>query len=95
MGTIVFVVVVFGGMGSLAGAFVSSLIIGAVQTFSVGFDYSLLTVFGRMGVQVSADSAWYDLWKVTIAQAAPVLPYILMVFMLIVRPKGLMGTREG
>ncbi|MFO1319334.1 MAG: branched-chain amino acid ABC transporter permease [Burkholderiales bacterium] len=95
VGTIVFVVVVFGGMGSLAGAFVSSLIIGAVQTFSVGFDYSLLTVFGRMGVQVSADSAWYDLWKVTIAQAAPVLPYILMVFMLIVRPKGLMGTREG
>jgi branched-chain amino acid transport system permease protein len=32
---------------------------------------------------------------VTIAQAGPVLPYLLMVAMLIFRPKGLMGTREG
>ena len=27
------------------------------------------------------------------SQAAPVLPYLLMVLMLIFRPKGLMGTR--
>lgn len=95
VGTIVFVVVVFGGMGSLAGAFVASLVIGAVQTFSVGFDYSLLTIFNQFGVQTDPESGWYDLWKVTIAQAGPVLPYVLMVLMLIFRPKGLMGTREG
>lgn len=95
VGTIVFVVVVFGGMGSLAGAFVASLIIGAVQTFSVALDYSLLTLFAKAGIAVSQDSAWMELWKVTIAQAAPVLPYVLMVLMLIFRPKGLMGTREG
>jgi branched-chain amino acid transport system permease protein len=95
VGSIVFVVVVFGGMGSLAGAFVASLIIGAVQTFSVGFDYSLLTLFGKMGITVHPDSGWMELWKVTIAQAGPVLPYLLMVTMLIFRPKGLMGTREG
>jgi branched-chain amino acid transport system permease protein len=95
VGTIVFVVVVFGGMGSLAGAFIASLIIGAVQTFSVAFDYSLLTLFGKFGIGVNPDSGWMELWKVTIAQAAPVLPYLLMVAMLIVRPKGLMGTREG
>ncbi len=95
VGTIVFVVVVFGGMGSLAGAFVASLIIGAVQTFSVAFDYSLASILTGMGVQLDPESAWYELWKVTIAQAAPVLPYVLMVLMLIVRPKGLMGTREG
>jgi len=95
VGTIVFVVVVFGGMGSLAGAFVASLIIGAVQTFSVGFDYSLLTIFNQFGIQTDPESGWYDLWKVTIAQAGPVLPYVLMVLMLIFRPKGLMGTREG
>jgi len=95
VGTIVFVVVVFGGMGSLAGAFVASLIIGAVQTFSVGFDYSLLTLFGVIGITVNPDSGWMELWKVTIAQAGPVLPYLLMVAMLIFRPKGLMGTREG
>ena len=32
--------------------------------------------------------------SITIAQAAPVLPYLMMVLMLIVRPTGLMGTRE-
>jgi len=95
VGTIVFVVVVFGGMGSLAGAFIASLIIGAVQTFSVAFDYSLLSLFGTIGIKVNTESGWMELWKVTIAQAAPVLPYLLMVAMLIVRPKGLMGTREG
>jgi branched-chain amino acid transport system permease protein len=95
VGTIVFVVVVFGGMGSLAGAFIASLIIGAVQTFSVAFDVSLLTLFGTLGFTPNPQSAWMELWKVTIAQAAPVLPYVLMVAMLIVRPKGLMGTREG
>ncbi len=95
VGTIVFVVVVVGGMGSLAGAFIASLIIGAVQTFSVAFDVSLLTLFGKLGFTPDPGSAWMELWKVTIAQAAPVLPYLLMVAMLIVRPKGLMGTREG
>ena len=95
VGTIVFVVVVVGGMGSLAGAFIASLIIGAVQTFSVAFDVSLLNLFGMLGFTPDPRSAWLELWKVTIAQAAPVLPYLLMVAMLIVRPKGLMGTREG
>lgn len=95
VGTIVFVVVVFGGMGSLGGAFIASLIIGAVQTFSVAFDYSLFDLLKTLGLNPSRDSGWYELWKVTISQAAPVLPYVLMVLMLIFRPKGLMGTREG
>ena len=42
VGSIVFVVVVFGGMGSLSGAFIASLFFGAVQTFSVALDYSLV-----------------------------------------------------
>ena len=29
------------------------------------------------------------------SQVAPVLPYLLMVLMLIFRPRGLMGTRES
>ena len=31
----------------------------------------------------------------TLAQAAPILPYLLLVLILIFRPKGLLGTREG
>jgi branched-chain amino acid transport system permease protein len=95
VGSIVFVVVVFGGMGSLAGAFVASLIIGTLQTFSVALDYSMLDFIALFGVTVSPESAWHGLWSITLSQTAPVLPYLLMVLMLIVRPRGLMGTREG
>jgi branched-chain amino acid transport system permease protein len=35
----------------------------------------------------------YSLWKLQISQVAPVLPYLLLVLMLIFRPKGLLGTR--
>ena len=75
VGPIIFVIVVVGGMGSLAGAFIASLLIGCMQTFAVSLDWSLA------GIKVS--------------QVAPVLPYLLMVLLLIFRPKGLMGTREG
>jgi branched-chain amino acid transport system permease protein len=33
------------------------------------------------------------LWTVTIAQIAPVVPYLLMVLLLIFRPTGLLGRR--
>ena len=36
-----------------------------------------------------------DIWNVTIAQVAPIVPYMLLVLILIVRPMGLMGTRES
>ena len=36
-----------------------------------------------------------DIWNVTIAQVAPIMPYLLLVIILIVRPMGLMGTRES
>ena len=75
VGPIIFVIVVVGGMGSLAGAFVASLLIGCLQTFAVSLDWTLAGI--------------------TISQAAPVLPYLLMVLLLIFRPRGLMGTREG
>ena len=91
VGSIVFVVVVFGGMGSLMGAFVASLIIGMVQTFSVALDHSFAALLAPIGIRLGAGSPFASL---TIAQTAPVLPYLLMVLMLIVRPKGLMGTRE-
>jgi branched-chain amino acid transport system permease protein len=94
VGSIVFVVVVFGGMGSLTGAFVASLFFGAVQTFSVALDYSLLGMLGALGVELAVESGWRRLLSITVAQTAPVLPYLLMVLMLILRPTGLMGTRE-
>jgi len=94
VGAIIFVVVVVGGMGSLAGAFLASLLIGLMQTFAVVFDVSVVTVMQQMGHQPDYDSWAYPLLKITISQMAPILPYLLLVLMLIFRPKGLLGTRE-
>jgi branched-chain amino acid transport system permease protein len=92
VGSIVFVVVVFGGMGSLLGAFIASLIIGMLQTFSVALDYSIGSLLQAFGAKVITSDS--PLLNITVAQTAPVLPYLLMVIMLVVRPKGLLGTRE-
>ncbi len=95
VGSIIFVVVVVGGMGSLSGAFLASLLIGVVQTFAVGVDASIQGALDTLGLQVSSDTYGYALWKLKISQVAPILPYLFLVLMLIFRPKGLLGTREG
>ncbi|AEB85591.1 branched-chain amino acid ABC transporter permease [Alicycliphilus denitrificans] len=94
VGSIIFVVVVVGGMGSLAGAFLASLLIGLVQTFAVALDYSLVHAFTRLGVQVTEQTFGYPVLRLTISQVAPILPYLFLVLILIFRPKGLLGTRE-
>jgi branched-chain amino acid transport system permease protein len=95
VGSVIFVVVVVGGMGSLAGAFVASLLIGVIQTFAVALDYSIGTALTGLGVPLSAGVAGNTLMTMTLAQVAPILPYLFLVLILIFRPKGLLGTREG
>jgi branched-chain amino acid transport system permease protein len=95
MGPIVFVVVVVGGLGSLSGAFAASLIIGLLQTVPLTVDASLAGVAAHLGWTVEPAGQGRTLATLTLAQAAPVLPYLLLVVMLIVRPKGLRGRREA
>jgi len=94
LGPIVFVVVVVGGLGSLPGALIASMAIGIIQTFAVALDVSTLDLLRRLGVAVAHESVFYEITSIKIAQAAPMIPYLLLVLMLIFRPKGLMGTRE-
>ena len=94
VGSIIFVVVVVGGMGSLAGAFLASLLIGIVQTFAVAMDQSVASGLQALGVAVTDQTFGYELMKLTISQVAPILPYLFLVLILIFRPKGLLGTRE-
>ncbi len=94
VGSIIFVVVVVGGMGSLAGAFLASLLIGLVQTFAVAIDYSLASALQAMGLAVSDSTFGWPLLSLTLSQVAPILPYLFLVLILIFRPKGLLGTRE-
>lgn len=94
LGPILFVVVVVGGLGSLTGAFVASLFIGLLQTFAVAVNVSLADLFGAIGLTLPPDNPIADIWRVPVAQIAPILPYLLLVLMLIFRPRGLFGTRE-
>jgi branched-chain amino acid transport system permease protein len=95
VGSVIFVVVVVGGMGSLAGAFLASLLIGVIQTFAIAFDYSVGTLAQQLGLQLGAGAQASSLVKLTLSQVAPILPYLFLVLILIFRPKGLLGTREG
>ncbi|GAB2841329.1 branched-chain amino acid ABC transporter permease [Pseudoduganella ginsengisoli] len=92
VGSIIFVVVVVGGMGSLAGAFIASLLIGVMQTAAVALDHTLGGLLASLGMGAVAPGS--ALLNITIAQTSAILPYVLLVLMLIFRPKGLLGTRE-
>jgi branched-chain amino acid transport system permease protein len=91
VGPIVFVVVVVGGLGSLVGAFIASLAIGILQTFMVGVDYSFLDFARSLGLRLHSAPA---LARLSLTQLAPIMPYLLMVAILIFRPRGIMGARE-
>ncbi len=94
LGPILFVIVVVGGLGSLSGAFVASLLIGLIQTFAVAFNVSLSDLFGEVPGSGAFAENLSDIWYVTVAQIGPILPYLLLVAILIFRPRGLMGKRE-
>ncbi len=86
VGSIIFVVVVVGGIGSLLGAFWASLLIGLLQTLAVSMDTPLARWWPTL-----ANGA---LERLTVAQLAPILPYVLLVLVLLLRPQGLLGQRQ-
>lgn len=95
MGPIVFVVVVFGGLGSISGALWASLIIGIVQTAAVAIPYSIADLVNSLGGNISKATFLSDIWLLELSRIAPILPYLLLIIILVFRPKGLMGARES
>ena len=73
-------------------AFIASLLIGFILTFAVQVDSSIASL---LGVKPAADGFISAIISLKMSQLAPVLPYLLLVLILIFKPKGLMGTREG
>jgi branched-chain amino acid transport system permease protein len=61
----------------------------------VAIDVSLMSTFNMLGMAIGEHTPGYALWKLKVSQMAPILPYLLLVLMLIFRPRGLLGTREG
>ena len=98
LGSIVFVTIVIGGLGSLWGALVASLLIGWITTFAKSYNIAMSDILNAIGLQTPenlSESLVRDLWTVTSPQIADILPYILMVLILIFRPYGLFGNREA
>ena len=96
LGPIVFVVVVVGGLGSIPGALIASMLIGIVQTFAVALDYSLLDLFRalRRRRRAHARRCHEVLPRSRSPRPRRCIPYLLLVLMLILRPRGILGTRE-
>ncbi|HZV21233.1 MAG TPA: branched-chain amino acid ABC transporter permease [Hyphomicrobiales bacterium] len=94
LGPILFVVVVVGGLGSLKGAFIASLLIGLIQTFAISSNLSLSEAFANSAFSPASNTLLGDIWRVTIAQIGPILPYLLLILVLIFKPTGLFGSRE-
>ena len=93
LGPIIFVVVMVGGLGSLAGALAASLLIGLLQTAAVAVNASVLDALQALHLAPAASDS--PLLRLPLAQIAPVLPYLLLVLVLAIRPQGLMGRRQA
>ena len=88
MGSIVFVVAIVGGLGSVGGALAASLAIGCLQTFAAASPWRLGALADAAGLALPP--RWGAL---TLTQLAPLVPYLLLVAMLVWRPRGIAGTR--
>ena len=92
LGVMVFVVVVVGGLGSLAGAMVASILIGVVTSLAIGVDLSLADLLAKVG-----GGDWSErvggLMTLKISSLAATIPFALMLLVLLVKPNGLLGER--
>ena len=94
LGPIVFVVIVVGGLGSLKGALYASLLIGFFQTAAISLEFSLNNLISLFGYNVDLESTLNNFTSITISQLAPIVPYILLIIVLVSRPRGLFGGRD-
>ncbi|WP_372658004.1 branched-chain amino acid ABC transporter permease [Hydrogenophaga sp.] len=92
LGVMVFVVVVVGGLGSLEGAMLASLLIGVITSLAVSVDASLADLLGVFGARAWAEDIG-GLLTLELSSLAATLPFALMLLVLLVRPSGLMGEK--
>jgi len=100
MGALLFAVLLIGGLGSLRGAVVGALVVGELQTLAVAVNGSLADVLLRLGW--AAPAAWPardglipSLLHLDVARAAALLPYVLLLVVLLLRPQGLTRALGG
>lgn len=92
LGVMVFVVVVVGGLGSLGGAMLASILIGVIGSLAVGVDRSLADLFALVGMGAWAQEVG-GLLTLKLSSLSATIPFALMLLILLVRPGGLMGEK--
>ncbi len=96
LGPIVFVTIVIGGLGSLWGALAASLLMGWVMTFAAASDLALGDIAAALGLPVEAvRGLGAEIAALTLPRIGPLLPYLLMILVLVLRPGGLFGKRRA
>ena len=81
---VAFVVIIIGGIGSIRGAFVASILVGLIDTVGRAFLPDLLRLFLSANAASSAGPA-----------ISSMLIYMLMAGILVVRPEGLVPATRG
>lgn len=93
LGVIVFVVVVVGGLGSLGGAMLASLLIGIITSLAISVDASLADFFALFGAGEWAENIG-GLMTLQVSSLSGSIPFALMLLILLVRPNGLLGEKD-
>jgi len=82
------------GLGSLAGCFLASLIMGLVQTYAVVLDVSFADLLARLGLKVTSATPLAEVLTMPLPRVGALLPYLMLILVLLIKPRGLMGTRD-
>jgi len=93
LGIVVFVVVVVGGLGSMEGAMLASLLIGVMTSLAVSVNASLADLLDTFGQGEWAREVG-GVMTLQLSSLAATLPFFLMLLILLTRPSGLMGEKE-
>lgn len=93
LGTILLIIIVVGGLGSLAGAFIASILIGVLQTLAISTGLAWGDLLGPLQ-QWTATTSAAGLLAEPISRLAPLIPFVMVIAILVFRPRGLMGHRE-
>jgi branched-chain amino acid transport system permease protein len=94
MGSLIFVVIVLGGLGSLGGALIASILVGIIQTLFATIDFSVADALAWMGMATPDIQALQELWALSFSRLSGLIPYILLCVVILIRPRGLMGSRD-
>ena len=91
---LLFVIVVVGGLGSLNGALIVALALGLMDTAATTYKLSAEPLVTALFGAPERGTFLADLARFNTTSFAPILPYLLMLIVLLIRPRGLFGQRD-